>query len=224
MVQGSRLCRGFVLTGGQSSRMGQDKALLPFGDRPLVVWIAERVRRVCEDVSLVGNPTKYAGLGFPAIGDVFPDQGPLSGIHAALVHSDARFTLVIGCDMPYLSPEFLELLLEIAGRTEADAVVPESESFRYEPLCAIYTRACLLPIEQALQQGQRKIRSLLERWRLRVVTRQEWEPYDPSGKMFSNLNTPADYEQVRAEWERSQKSEVEEVRIKTAREFFSSEF
>ena len=137
--------------------MGQDKALLPFGERSLAVWVAERVQQVCREVSIIGDPVKHGAWGFPVLEDVIPDQGPLGGIHAALTHSDARFTLVVGCDMPYLSPEFLGLLLRIAQETEADAVVPESEEFCYEPLGAVYTPACLPSIEEALGKERRKI-------------------------------------------------------------------
>ena len=197
MSDGRSLCNGYVLTGGRSSRMGQDKALLPFGDDPLAVWVAKRVRQVCSDVSLVGDAEKYAAWGFPVIEDVIPEQGPLGGIHAALAHSEARFTLVVGCDMPYLSPDFLRLLLRIAQETDAEAVVPESEEFEYEPLCAVYARSCLAPIEEALRGGQRKIKDVYRRLRLRAVPRAEWKPYDPEGRLFQNLNTPEDYEQAR---------------------------
>lgn len=179
--------------------MGQDKALLPFGEQPLAVWIAERVQKVCGVVSLVGDPAKYAAWGFHVIEDVIPNQGPLGGIHAALAHSDAPFTLVVGCDMPYLSPEFLEHLLQIAQESEADAVVPESGEFYYEPLCAVYTPACLPPIEEALRKERRKISDVFRRLRLRRVRGEEWKPYDPDGRLFQNLNTPEDYEQARRE-------------------------
>ena len=199
MGEPARLSRGFVLTGGRSSRMGRDKALLPFGDRPLAVWMAERMKRVCGDVSLVGSQAKYSRLGFPVIEDVFPGKGPLAGIHAALAHSDAVFSLVVGCDMPYLSPGFLDRLLEIALGADADVVVPQSETFSYEPLCAIYTRNCLPRIEESLQNGERKISSIFPRLRIRPVSWREWEAFDRLGKLFRNLNTPEDYEQARAE-------------------------
>ena len=107
----AHLCHGYVLAGGRSSRMNQDKALLPFGGRPLALGIAERVKWVCGNVFLVGSRAKYSGLGFPVIEDIFADQGPLGGIHAALTHSRMPFSLIVGCDMPYLSTEFLELLV-----------------------------------------------------------------------------------------------------------------
>ncbi|MBI4464984.1 MAG: molybdenum cofactor guanylyltransferase [Acidobacteria bacterium] len=179
--------------------MGQDKALLPFGDRTLAGWMAEGVGQVCGRVRLVGSLLKYSGLGYPVIEDLFPGQGPLAGIHAALQHSEAPFNLVVGCDMPYLSRAFLERLLEIAQSAEADVIVPESETLEYEPLCAVYTRACLGPVEEALQAGRRKISQVFARLRVRPVRRQEWLAYDPRGVLFRNINTPEDYGQARAE-------------------------
>lgn len=188
---------GFVLTGGRSSRMGRDKALLPFGDRSLAAWMAKVVQKVCGEVSLVGSRAKYSGLGFPVVEDIFIDSGPLAGIHAALVHSDTPFSLIVGCDMPNLSPDFLDRLLEIALEGDSDAVVPESEAFGYEPLCAVYSRNCLPRIEEALRNEERKVSSIFSRLRVRPVMCREWQAYDPLGKLFQNLNTPEDYEQAR---------------------------
>jgi molybdopterin-guanine dinucleotide biosynthesis protein A len=196
MVEYAHHCHGYVLTGGRSSRMNQDKAVLPFGNRPLAVWIAERVKPVCGNVSLVGGGAKYSVLGFPVVEDILQDQGPLGGIHAALADSPAAFNLIVGCDMPYLSTEFLESLVEIARTAGADAVVPESEAFGLEPLCAVYTRDCLPPLEDALRNGQRKISRFLERLHLRLVSREEWQPYNRNGNLFRNLNTLEDYQEA----------------------------
>ena len=179
--------------------MGQDKALLPFGGSPLGAWVAERVRQVCGKVAVVGDPAKYAGWGFPVAQDLFADSGPLGGIHAALSHSEAELNLVVGCDMPYLSLEFLEWLLRIAEETEADAVVPTSAEFGYEPLCAVYKPSCLVRVEQALQAGRRRISEVFPDLRLRTVPPAEWRTYDPQGRLFQNLNTREDYEQARRE-------------------------
>ena len=192
-------CRGYILTGGQSSRMGRDKALLPFGGRPLAVWMAELLRQVCAAVTLVGSREMHSGLGVSVTEDVFPGRGPLAGIHAALSDSSAPFSLVLGCDMPYVTPEFLRELVEIARSSGADAVVPESEAFGYEPLCAVYGRNSLLPIEQSLRAEEKSIRTVLGRLRLRPVTTAEWKPFDPCGRLFLNLNTPEDYEEARKE-------------------------
>jgi molybdopterin-guanine dinucleotide biosynthesis protein A len=177
--------------------MGQDKALLQFEGRPLVLRAGELVQEVCGDATIVGDPAKFAAWGFPVIRDLYPDRGPLGGIHAALQHCDAPLALVVGCDMPYLSPEFLEFLVGLARESEADAVIPESEAFGYEPLCAVYARACLAPIEQALREDRRKISEVFGRLNLRLIPPAEWKPYDPEGRLFRNLNTREEYEQAR---------------------------
>ena len=176
--------------------MGQNKALLPFGKVSLLAWMAERVQAVCGQVSLVGQGIEQAGGVYPVVEDIFAGQGPLAGIHTVFTHSDAPFNLVVACDMPYLTSEFLSLLLQIAQGGKCDAVVPESEGFGDEPLCAVYTPACQAPIEKALQDRQPKTRGVLDRLRVRRVTRQEWQPYDSHGKLFCNLNTPEDYHQA----------------------------
>ena len=173
--------------------MGQDKALMVFGNFPLAARMANLLRCVCGGVTLVGSRAKYSGLGFPVIEDIFPNQGPLGGIHSALSHSEALCSLIVGCDMPYLSAGFLKLLLEVAQNAEADAFVPESKLAGYEPLCAIYTPACLPPLEEALRNGERKISRLLDQLRIRRITCQEWKPYDLDGNLFCNLNTPEEY-------------------------------
>ena len=193
------ICRGFVLAGGKSRRMGQDKALLLFEGRPLGLRAAELVQQVCGDVTIVGDPAQFATWDVPVIRDLYPERGPLGGIHAALYHSDAPFVLVVGCDMPYLSLEFLQFLVGLARESEADAVIPESEAFGYEALCAMYARSCLAPIEQALREDRRKISEVFRALRLRVIPPAEWKPYDPAGRLFRNLNTREEYEQARGE-------------------------
>jgi molybdopterin-guanine dinucleotide biosynthesis protein A len=176
--------------------MGEDKALLPFGDRPLGAWVAGRVRQACGMVTVIGDAAKYAGWGFPVVADLFADSGPLGGIHAALSHSQADLNLVVGCDMPYLSVEFMERLLEIAGEGQADAVVPVSTEYGYEPLCAVYKPSCLAQVEQALRTGRRRISEVFSSLELRAIEPAEWQPYDPQGRLFQNLNTRKDYEEA----------------------------
>ena len=176
--------------------MGEDKALLSFGGRPLGAWAGERLRRVCGKVAVVGDPAKYSAWGFPVIQDVFQEAGPLGGIHAALFDSDAELNLVVGCDMPYLTPQFLERLLAMAEETDSDAVVPVSPQYGYEPLCAVYKPSCLPLMEQALGSGRRRISEVFPELRLRTVSPEEWQPFDARGRLFQNLNTRNDYEQA----------------------------
>jgi len=192
-------CQGFVLTGGRSERMGRDKALLPFGDRPLAAWMAERLRGVCGNVALVGSAAKYSGLGFPVVEDSYRGSGPLAGIQAALHSSPAPYNLIAGCDMPYLHAEFLRWLVERAQAMDAAVTIPESENFGYEPLCGVYTKACLGTIEEALQSGENMVQRVLERLPMLLLPADEWKRYDPEGNLFRNLNTWDAYEQARAD-------------------------
>jgi len=195
-MRGNQSCPGYVLAGGKSRRMGSDKALLPFGGRPLGAWVAHRVQDVCGSAAVVGDPAKYSAWGFRVVEDIFPDAGPLGGIHAALSDSEADLNLIVGCDMPYVSEDFLRALIEIAEQTEADGVVPTSPEFGYEPLCAVYKAACLEPVERALRVGRRRISEVFRWLRLRTLPPEEWQPYDPERRLFQNLNTREQYERA----------------------------
>lgn len=211
MVERDFECRGFVLCGGRSRRMNpagdqvldaaSDKALLPFGDRPLVVLMAERVKGVCGNATLVGPRARYAHLGLPVVEDIYPEAGPLGGLHAALSNSHGAWSLVLACDMPNVSCEFLQRLAGIARNSSADAVVPEARPSGFEPLCGLYSAACLPDVESELRAGHYKFLRYLEalqgQGRLRLVTHEEWLPYDPQGRLFWNLNTPEEYQQAR---------------------------
>src|SRR5262245_59272234 len=91
---------GFVLTGGSSSRMGRDKALLTWGGTTFVEHLCDQIRQVAEEVSLVGAPERYTHLNLPCIADLRPSLGPLSGIESALSSTRAEWNLVISCDLP----------------------------------------------------------------------------------------------------------------------------
>jgi len=178
---------GFVLAGGKSSRMGCNKALLPFRGRTLVEHIINEISAVTHNVSLIGDPGLYINLGYPVIADVFPGCGPLSGIHAALRASGAEWNLVVACDMPAITACFLGELMERAERTGADAVLPAGPSGMPEPLCAAYRRRALAVIERALERDVRKVTEGLEGlqidlWRL------------PDSHHFHNLNTPEEWD------------------------------
>ncbi len=188
---------GFVLVGGQSRRMGQDKALLDWGGTRLAQRLAERVFAAAGSATLIGSRQKYGHLGWPLLEDLVPGRGPLSGIHTALKHTPARWNLVVGCDLPFLTTEFLAFLLGIAEAGDSQAVVPVSPRFGYEPLAAVYRQDCLGEAEAALEGQQYKIAGVLDRLRLRTVLPDQWRPFDPEGILFENVNTPQELERAR---------------------------
>lgn len=177
---------GFVLAGGKSSRMQRNKALLPYRGGTLAGHIAEMVRAAAGSAILIGDPRIYSELGYEVLSDIQPGRGPLSGIHAALSADRAEWNLVVACDMPRVSSDFLRRLLERARNGDADGVIPAGPSGLAEPLCAAYHRRCLPVIHRALETGVHKVMHALadvplDIWSisesacfLNVNTRQEW--------------------------------------------------
>jgi molybdenum cofactor guanylyltransferase len=143
---------GFVLAGGRSSRMGRNKALLPFRGGVLIESVAGIVRQAAGEAILVGDPNLYAALGFTVVPDLYPGEGPLGGILTALRHSGASWNLMVACDMPDLTVDFLNDLFARAEGSGADALLPAGPSGRLEPLCAVYhsrSRPALLDVAEA---------------------------------------------------------------------------
>jgi molybdopterin-guanine dinucleotide biosynthesis protein A len=177
---------GFVLAGGRSSRMGRDKALLPFKGHSLLQHVAAEVLSVTGHATLVGDPARYINLGYPVIQDILPGCGPLSGIHASLAVSEADWNLIVACDMPGITAEFLSLIMDRAESGSADAVVPAGPSGLLEPLCAAYHRRSLNAIAHALSSGIRKVIDGLDGLEIDI-----WRVTDP--RYFQNLNTPQEW-------------------------------
>jgi molybdopterin-guanine dinucleotide biosynthesis protein A len=180
---------GYVLTGGASRRMGRDKALLAWRGTTLVQWIASQVREAVGNVTLVGAPERYAGLGLAALGDDHPGLGPVSGLEAALRHSTTDWNLVVACDMPRLDAATLTRLATVAVRHNAQVCAVRTHTGGLEPLCAVYHRSLLSEFTAALNEERLKLRDLLARWD--VVA---WEPVDSS--LTLNLNEPEDWDDL----------------------------
>jgi molybdopterin-guanine dinucleotide biosynthesis protein A len=177
-----------IMAGGKSSRMGTDKAFVPFQGRPMIAIVIERVAGLGAETILITNkPAEYAHLGLPMFGDVLPDHGPLGGIYTAVLRVQHPYVLVVACDMPWLNPALLTYLLDL--RHTADIIVPQWDKFP-EPLHAVYSKACLPAIEANLQAQQLKITGFFGRVSVRFVKREEIEKVDVNGRSFANVNTP----------------------------------
>ena len=177
----------FVLAGGRSSRMGRDKALLPLGGRPLVEHIAAQASTVTGNITLVGHPDRYANLGYPVIQDIFRGCGPLAGIHAALRHTRSPWNLVLACDMPQITAEFLRQLVAHAEASPAACVIPVTPDKVPQPLCAAYRSQCADAIGRALETGVRKVIDALA-----TLPVDFWSV--ASAHHFRNLNTPQEWD------------------------------
>lgn len=152
---------GFVLVGGNSSRMGSDKALLPWRSRRLVEEVADGVRAAAGNVSLLGPPERYRMLPYRCLPDLRLNSGPMAGIEAALADQRTDFNLIVACDMPGIDPTHLGILLEQARRSKSLCVATKDPCGTVHPLCAVYRSACLPVIKSKLDSGSLKLMDLL---------------------------------------------------------------
>lgn len=193
---GNSAITAVILAGGQSRRLGRDKAVEPFDGEPLIRRV---IRRASEAVSashvvvVVADPARAAALPLDVdhqtAVDAFPDCGSLGGIYTGLDASTNEWSLVVACDMPFLSAP---LLAHMAGlRKGCDAVVPVVDG-RPEPTHALYTRRCLPAIESRLRAGQLKISGFFDDVDVRYVPEAELRDFDPDLLSFFNINRPED--------------------------------
>jgi molybdenum cofactor guanylyltransferase len=182
------------MAGGQSSRMGTDKSFVLFEGRPLIEHVLARVVGLADETLLITNkPDEYAHFNLPMVGDVYPDHGPLGGIFTAVSTATHPHTLVVACDMPWLNRQLLEYMISL--RQSADVIVPRWVKFP-EPLHAIYSKACLDPIDEKLQAKIFKITSFFGQVTVRFVERAEIEQFDKDGRSFANINSREDLEEA----------------------------
>jgi molybdenum cofactor guanylyltransferase len=191
---------GFVLAGGKSSRMGADKALLELGGQTLLARALDVAAQVTRQVRLVGNRNRFAAFGTP-IEDVYPERGPLGGIHAALLSTATELNLMLAVDLPFVGPDFLRYLILRAEGANAVVTLPRSGGF-LQPLCAVYRKEFGEAAENSLRAGKNKIGPLLDKVKTRVIEPDELTQAGFTGEVFRNLNTPAEWEAARREFEK----------------------
>jgi molybdopterin-guanine dinucleotide biosynthesis protein A len=186
---------GFVLAGGKSTRMGQDKAAITLNGRTLLEHALAALREVCRNVAILGSHELYGTLA-PVYEDIFPGCGPLGGIHAALAGSQTQFNLIIAVDTPFLAPAFLSYLAERAMAAGAVVTTPDINDYT-QPLCTVYSLDFLPIAEQALRLGNYKIVPLFPGDKTLVIKQSELRQFAFAADMFENLNTPDDLARAR---------------------------
>ncbi len=182
---------GAILAGGQSRRMGQDKALVRVRGKSLAHWVAEVLEPVVTEVWLVSNsPETHLGLGLPLITDLVPFQGPVGGLATALFHARTPWVLLASVDAPFLSPALAAAMVEAAGKITRLALVCQAD-LGLEPFPGLYAVRLLPRVEDFLTVGQ-SFNALLARVRPEVWGPEVWRRFDPEGRSFRNLNRPED--------------------------------
>jgi len=186
-----------VLVGGKGLRLGRDKLSEMIGGRTLLERVIDCLSLVGDEILVViaqGQP-KPALPSTKVVVDLYPGKGALGGIYTGLVAAQSFHSLVVAADMPFLNPSLLRYLIQVSPTF--DAVIPMIKG-ELEPLHAIYSKNCLAPIQQQIEQGKLKVRDFLDQVRVRYVEEAEINRFDPKKLSFFNINTSADLGRARA--------------------------
>jgi molybdopterin-guanine dinucleotide biosynthesis protein A len=179
---------GIVLAGGRSSRMGQDKASLPFGDETMLARAVRLVGSVTDSVIVVAAPDAVLPpLPARVVHDPVSHLGPLAGIATGLAASETELNLVVACDMPLIKPAVLRRLIEL--REESDICVAVADGHA-SPLCAVYRGQVATAARQLLDEGERRLMTLLDRVQTKRVDAVVFRDIDPDLETFVSCNTP----------------------------------
>lgn len=185
----------FVLAGGQSTRMGREKAMLELGGRTLLERALQLALTVAAEAIVVGSRGEFERYG-RLLEDVYPEHGPLGGIHAALWASPTDLNLILAVDTPFLEARFLEFLVAQARESGAVVTLPRTAD-GFHPLAAVYRRAFRETAERALAEGHNRIDALFAEVETRVLEEEELRRFAFTPAIFENLNTPEELERAR---------------------------
>jgi molybdopterin-guanine dinucleotide biosynthesis protein A len=203
------------MAGGASSRFGEDKALVEIDGRRMLDRMIDLMRRVTPKLKIVTPREKYTEFGIETVADRWPGEGPLGGIVTALLDAAAdsaqktsnqqlqvssqetgAWCLIVSCDMPFLTEDWLKFLIHRAESSAAEVVLPRSAS-GFEPLCACWRPRAAEALQRAFERGVRKMMDGVKEVKAEVLDEKDWKRFDSAGRLFWNMNTPSDYEETR---------------------------
>lgn len=193
-----------VLAGGQSTRMGRDKAFVELNRRPLIVRVTDRLWSCADEVFVVTkHPEDFDRWDLCAVPDGIDAQTPLAGVLGALRATKHERVFICACDTPFIAPDVVRLL---AARLEGcDAAVPRRND-RPEPLHVVWSARAVDRVADAIEAGERAVHRVLEGLRVASVEEDEWRPLDPRGRSFVNINSPAELDEAERTAGRSRRS------------------
>ena len=182
---------GIILAGGVSKRLNyRNKALLKIGNLSIIEHIIGALSEVTESIILSTNSSEeFAHLGLPMFGDIIPESGSLGGIYTGLKVSKMHYNLVVACDMPFVQPHLLRLIID--NSSGYDVTIPITPD-GFHPTCAVYSKNCIESIEAQIRTRNLKIINFFSQVKVNRVDFSTLSPcYDPN--VLLNINTNEDY-------------------------------
>ena len=185
-----------ILSGGNNKRMLCNKALLQVGRKTIIEREIETLSTLFSKIIVVTNTLEsHKHLGVSLVSDLIPGKGPLGGIYSGLIASKDKYNFVVGCDLPFLNAALISHLIEMTNGY--DIVVPKLGEFM-QPLYAVYSNHCLIPIQRQLSRNELRIKCLFDKVKMRYIGQDDVKKYDPKGIAFFNVNTEDDLKKARS--------------------------
>lgn len=191
-------CSGVILAGGLSTRFsGRNKAFIEIGGIRILDRLNALYRKLFDEIILVTNhPHLYVDWDMTIVTDIFQVRSSLTGVHAGLHAATHPHAFFAACDTPFLNAGLVaELLRRIEPRF--DVVIPKTRE-GFEPLCAVYSKRCLIPMERSILKGDFKIARLFNKLKVRTLSEKVVQMHDPEKISFFNINRPEDFEKAQA--------------------------
>ena len=161
------------------------------GGKRILDHIYEVFTILFDKIILVTNdPVQYMEWDFDIVTDIFPIRSSLTGIHTGLFYITTPYAFFAACDIPFIKKELIEILLH-SVEPNIDVVIPET-SKGLEPLCSVYSKRCLKPIEEQLEKQSFKIERMFQKVRVKKISEDILRTIDQDLLSFSNINTPDD--------------------------------
>jgi molybdopterin-guanine dinucleotide biosynthesis protein A len=189
-------CSGIILAGGKSSRMGRTKALLPLNNKTVIEHMVEELESIFPSILISTNEEQtYQFLNKKMVADIYPNKGPLSGIHASLVASETELNVITACDMPFISRDVAQFIS--AKLIDYDAVIPQVAS-KLQPLFGGYKKRIASILEEQLQKEELKLVSLLDRVNVCILVEEDFKglALENVQRSFFNMNNPTEYKEA----------------------------
>ena len=192
-----------VLAGGQSNRMGKQKAWLSIGGSAIIETQLDLLMEIFAEIIIVTNALDaFRNIDAKIIRDLIPDRGPLGGLYSGLAVSSNTQNFLVGCDMPFVNKELIQFM--ISQIEENDIVIPET-LMGLETLFAFYSINCFESIRFNVELGKLKLADILESHKVRYISPKEIHAFDPDELSVVNINTPKDYEEAKNLWQKLHK-------------------
>jgi len=187
-----------ILAGGKNARLAQEKAFLRIGERTIIEEQEDTLSKIFDEIIIVTNTLdNFKNIKAKVVNDIVPDSGPLGGLYSGLAVSSNIHSFLIGCDMPFINLNLIEYMIQQIG--ESDIVIPSS-SRGFETLFAIYSLNCLETIRREIELRNLKLLDILNFYKVKYISQEEIEKFDPEEFSFFNVNSPKDYEKALKIW------------------------